>query len=218
MNDVPQENSIAPIAPSELRILVTGFEPFGGASWNPSGYVARALHGQKVADGAIVGRVLPVLWDTAPRLLEGWLEELQPHIVIALGMARDCIEVELRATNRRHPDRRDNDGALPVPARAVATNSWPSALPVDAVVRALAEDGEVRVSEDTGGFLCEEVFYALMSMREEVLAEKRWPLLRAGFIHVPNDTFVGGEVERNRLENRILRAIESTIVDVVLER
>jgi pyroglutamyl-peptidase len=201
----------------ELRILVTGFEPFGGASWNPSGHVARALHGHKAVGGAIVGRVLPVLWGKAPRLLEEWLEELRPQVVIALGMARDCIEIEIQATNRRHPERRDNEGALPVPARAIATNSLPSALPVDAIVRALMEDGEVRVSEDTGGFLCEEVFYALMSRRAEVLAEKRWPLLRAGFIHVPNDRFVVDEVERRRLEGRVLRAIETTIAGLALE-
>lgn len=198
----------------ELRILLTGFEPFGGAPLNPSGDVVRALHGQTIQGGFVTGRVLPVVWDEAPRLLRAWLEEIRPHVAIALGMARDSIAIETRATNRRHPDRRDNLGALPVPARAQPTTNFSTALPVDALVRVLSEDGPVEVSEDAGGFLCEEVFHALMSARTRVLAEARWPLLRAGFIHVPNDRFIVGDKERQHLEKRIRRAIEVTVADL----
>lgn len=196
-----------------LRLLVTGFEPFGGASFNPSGDVARVLHGQKVLGHPVIGRVLPVVWDAAPRLLEQWIDELRPNIVIALGMARESIEIEVRATNRRQPERRDNRGALPDPARSIATSEFPAALPAQEIVHELSRDGVARISEDAGGFLCEEVFYALMAKRSEIQTTQRWPLLRAGFIHVPNDRFITNEQARLELEKNIVRAIEIVITD-----
>jgi pyroglutamyl-peptidase len=198
----------------ELRILVTGFDPFGGASWNPSGDITRSLHGQTIAGATIVGRILPVVWNAAPRLLGQYLEEVRPHIAISLGMALDCLEIETQATNRRRSDRRDNDGVLPIPPRDIATTSLPTALPVDAIVNALADDGGIQVSDDAGGFLCEEVFFALMSAHAEMQAAARWPFRRAGFIHVPNDRFVANDIERAQLERRIVRIIEATIADV----
>lgn len=207
------ENSFGSSIPQDkLRILVTGFEPFGGAPHNPSGDVARALHGQTIGEGLVFGRVLPVLWDIAPRLLESWLEELRPNVVVALGMAHDAITLELRATNRRHPERRDNNGCLPVPPRPVATKFLTTALPVEAIKQALAHDG-LRFSEDAGGFLCEEVFYALLSVSTDIRAAKRWPLFASGFVHVPNDRFIADEPARKRLERQIRRIIETTLAE-----
>ncbi len=201
------------IRANQLRILVTGFEPFGGASWNPSGKLASSLDGQTIRGGTIVGRKLPVVWGEAPRLLEQYIEEIRPHVAIALGMARDSIEIELSATNRRHPERRDNAGALAVPPRPMATKTLRTALPVDRIVRS-SEEGSVRVSEDAGGYLCEEVFFALQSVREKVLETQRWPLVRSGFIHVPNDRHIVDEEAFERLEKRILHLIDVTIADL----
>lgn len=201
------------IRANQLRILVTGFEPFGGASWNPSGKLASSLDGQTIHGGTIVGRKLPVVWGEAPRLLEQYIEEIRPHVAIALGMARDSIEIELSATNRRHPERRDNAGALAVPPRPMATKTLRTALPVDRIVRS-SEEGSVRVSEDAGGYLCEEVFFALQSVREKVLETQRWPLVRSGFIHVPNDRHIADEEAFERLEKRILHLIDVTIADL----
>lgn len=202
------------IRANQLRILVTGFEPFGGASWNPSGKLALALDGQTIRGGIIVGRILPVVWGEAPRLLEQYIEELRPHVAMALGMARDSIEIELSATNRRNPERRDNAGALAVPPRPIATKTLRTALPVDRIVRS-SEGGSVRVNEDAGGYLCEEVFFALQSAREKLLETQRWPLLRSGFIHVPNDRHIADEEAFERLEKRILQAIEVTIAELI---
>jgi len=202
-----------PKSTNALRLLVTGFEPFGGASFNPSGDVARGLHGQTVLGHPVIGRVLPVVWNVAPKLITEWIEELRPNIVVALGMARDRIEIETRATNRRHPERRDNLGALPDPPRATATHVFSTALPAKAIEQALSADGPVEISEDAGAFLCEEVFYAVMAKHSEVQTDQRWPLFRAGFIHVPNDRFITNERARQGLESRIVRALEVTIED-----
>lgn len=199
---------------NQLRILVTGFEPFGGAARNPSGQVALGLDGQTVRGGVIIGRILPVVWDKAPRLLEKWLDEIRPHVVIALGMARDSIEIELQATNRRHPERRDNVHALPIPPRAVATKRHQTALPADKILESLLADGTAHLSEDAGGFLCEEVFFALQSARAKVLESQQWPLLRSGFVHVPNDRHVADEQALALLQKRVVRIVEVTIDDL----
>jgi len=164
----------------------------------------------RAVDGRVPGRRGLA---TRARLLEQYIEEIRPHVAIALGMARDSIEIELSATNRRHPERRDNAGALAVPPRPMATKTLRTALPVDRIVRS-SEEGSVRVSEDAGGYLCEEVFFALQSVREKVLETQRWPLVRSGFIHVPNDRHIADEEAFERLEKRILHLIDVTIADL----
>lgn len=197
-----------------LRVLVTGFEPFGGAPRNPSGDAARALHGRTARAGrafTVTGHVLPVLWDVAAAQLLALVREVDPQVVLCLGMAQGTFRVERFADDARRATQ-DNGGRLPDPPRPAPTIRLATRLPVARVEAALAAAGApVESSEDAGGFLCNEVFFALMSACHEGLLRG---VRRAGFLHVPNDRHVPEAMPQAALEAAVEAAIQATLEDL----
>jgi pyroglutamyl-peptidase len=84
-------------------ILLTGFEPFGGDSGNPSGDAVRDVAVRWDGDGELVSAVLPVEFDAADREVRGLIRELRPDVVIATGLAggRTVITPERVADSRQ---------------------------------------------------------------------------------------------------------------------
>lgn len=170
-------------------VLVTGFEPFGGAEINTS----------QLAAEAVGGVVLPVSYARAPNALRAAVRAADPDVVVCFGQAeRETISVELFAHNLDGAESEDNDGVVssePIdPAGPVA---YRSTLPVDEIVAALrAEEIPVERSRDAGGFLCNHVFYVLMRLIDE-----ERPETRGGFVHVPADLPV----------DRVVRAAEVVV-------
>jgi len=147
-------------------------------------------------------RILPVEWVTAALQVQEHLASLQPHIAISTGMGKDAFEVEQVADDERLT-LIDNLGNLPSSPRAVASVKYATALPWPAIERAVvAAGGPIKASRDAGGFICEQVFLALMQVYRRQGTSRR--LLRAGFIHVPNDEFVPSVVSRAVVEAAIL--------------
>ena len=163
------------------RVLVTGFEPFGGADVNPSQKLVEALASEPSEGVELATAVLSVAWARAADELARALDSAKPELVVCFGQAdgRGQVEVERFALN--FDDGADEAGetrrAEIVPGGPVA---YRSSLPVDAIVEALREEGiPATSSRDAGGFLCNHVFYVLM----RTLAER--PGIRGGFVHVP---------------------------------
>lgn len=165
-------------------ILLTGFEPFGGALRNPSAEVARAWHGREVGGASVVGAVLPCVFGGARRELELLLRRHRPAVVLCLGVAtgRDAITPERVAINVDDARIPDNAGRQPVDrpiVRGGPAAYW-STLPIKATVADLRAHGfPAAVSQTAGTFLCNHVFYGLMH------AVRRRRGVRAGFVHVP---------------------------------
>ena len=166
-----------------MRILVTGFEPFGGQSLNPSWEVARALHGTLV-DGAQVTAVqLPCVFADALPALQEALARHRPDIVLALGQAegRCDFSVERVAINVMDARIPDNSGEQPidVPVIAGGPAAYFSTLPIKSLVAGLKAAGfAASVSQTAGTFVCNQVFYAL----QHALAGHA---VRSGFVHLP---------------------------------
>jgi len=163
--------------------LVTGFDPFGGESENPSQQIARALHGEVIAAHRIVGAILPTQFGAAPAVLEKLIARHRPALVLALGQAggRDGISLERVAVNLIDARIPDNAGAQPVDVYIVdnAANAYFSTLPVKAMLQRLRAAGvPAALSQTAGAFVCNQVFYALM----HALRRRR---ARGGFVHVP---------------------------------
>jgi pyroglutamyl-peptidase len=164
-------------------VLVTGFEPFGGATVNPSGRIAEALDGTVVAGARVRGLVLPCVFATAAPLLLAETVRLKPAAVLCLGLAagRAAVSVERIAINVADARIPDNAGAKPVDEPVVPSGPaahW-SRLPVKAVVAAIRARGvAAEVSQTAGTFLCNHVFYALMHALEGTEVP-------GGFLHVP---------------------------------
>ena len=174
----------APVAQASVKtVLLTGFEPFNGATINPSWEAARALDGWSGPGFAVVGRQLPCAFGTALDVLRGAIAEIRPDIVIAVGQAggRSEISLERVAINVDDATIRDNAGAQPVDTPVVADGpaAYFGTLPVKAIVRALRLRGfPSGVSQTAGTFVCNHVFYGLM---HQTVGQP----VRAGFIHVP---------------------------------
>jgi pyroglutamyl-peptidase len=160
-------------------VLVTGFEPFGGSTVNPSRQLVEAL------DGEVATAVLPVSYERAADALRGAVAGHRPDVVIAFGQAdgRTGISVERFAHNLDEATTTDNDEApgSGLPINLQGPTAYPSTLPVDEIVAALRAAGiPAAPSRDAGGFLCNHVFYVLMG-----LLERERPVARGGFVHVP---------------------------------
>lgn len=151
------------------RVLVTGFEPFGGHEANPSQLVAEALDGV----------VLPVSYDRAAAELRRAIEEREPELVVCFGLAADrtAVTIERYAHNFDEASTTDNDGSAGSGSAIDADGplALASTLPVDDIVAALrAEEIPAEVSRDAGGYLCNHVMYSLLRGGAE-----------GGFVHLP---------------------------------
>ena len=166
------------------RVLVTGFEPFGGETTNPSADAAALLPSQ--LDGAsIITATLPVAYGQALPALEGLLAAHQPHLVLCLGQAggRSAITPERVAINVDDAPIADNVGRQPIDVPVVEEGpaAYFSTLPIKAIVATIrAEQIPTAVSNTAGTFLCNHVFYGLMH-----LVATQYPGTQAGFIHIP---------------------------------
>lgn len=165
-------------------ILLTGFEPFGGESINPSWQVAQALHGAVVAGVRVEALQLPCAFGAALAVLRGALDAHDPVLVLALGQAggRCDFSVERVAINVDDARIPDNAGVSPIDVPVVAGGpaAYFSSLPIKAIVAALRGAGlPASVSQTAGTFVCNHVFYGLMH------AVQRRAACGAGFIHLP---------------------------------
>ena len=168
------------------RILLTGFEPFEQNPINPSWEVARALDGEVIAGGTVHALQLPCVFGDAIKVLDEALTELQPALVISLGLAggRPEITPERVAINIDDARIPDNAGRQPVDAAVIehAPAAYFSTLPIKAMVRNMRELGvAASVSNTAGTFVCNHIFYALMHR----LHRRGAPGMRGGFIHTP---------------------------------
>jgi pyroglutamyl-peptidase len=175
-------------------ILVTGFEPFGGAARNPAGEAALALDGRAIGAQALRGVVLPCIFAEAPRALRAAIRRHRPELVLSLGLAasRRGFHLERVAVNLIDARIADNAGAQPVdrPVAAGGPAAAFTTLPVKAMAAALQAAGhEAQVSYSAGSFVCNQVFYALMRCR----------VPRAGFLHVGGDLAVPAIVDGVRI-------------------
>jgi pyroglutamyl-peptidase len=172
-----------------MRILVTGFEPFGSLSRNPSEEIVRELTARAQAAGErkfqLVGEILPTEYDGAARRLTRLIEESRPDAILSLGVATksDAIRVERLALNLDDAEAPDNAGELRSgqPIVPGAPMVYFSTLPIEAMVQMLREAGlPAAISNHAGTYVCNHVFYTARHLFTE--SERQIP---CGFVHVP---------------------------------
>jgi pyroglutamyl-peptidase len=165
--------------------LITGFQGYGGRGRNPAGEIARALDGSHIGGCAIVGRQLPVAYGRLAADLAEHMRELQPEIVISLGLwpGESVIRLERIGINVADFEIPDNDGTLIIDAPIMNNGGAAimATLPNRAIRSALFNAGiPARISSTAGTFLCNATLYSTLSFAQTM---RRVPL--TGFIHVP---------------------------------
>lgn len=164
-------------------ILVTGFEPFQQDVINPSWEIAQALEGWQLGNCTVRAIRLPVSFDDSVAYLKQALKTWQPDYVICLGVAanRNAISIERIAINVNDAIIPDNLGKQPIdqPIDPHGAAAFFSTLPIKAIFQKLRQENiAVELSNTAGTYVCNHVFYHLMSMIQHTQ-------VKGGFIHVP---------------------------------
>ncbi|ASS65783.1 MULTISPECIES: pyroglutamyl-peptidase I [unclassified Paenibacillus] len=171
-----------------IKVLVSGFEPFGGDDVNPTGWLMEKLKEERLEGVELRTVLLPVHFDECGDRLIGEMDAFKPHAVIACGLAkgRTAITPERIAVNVKDVPVRshgDNRGARPSdePIAEEGPDGLFSTLPVRAMTQRLAELGiPCEISNTAGTYICNNTMYrALHHIRSLGL-----PVL-AGFVHFP---------------------------------
>ena len=160
------------------KVLLTGFEPFGKASSNPSGEIVKQISGDN-----IVTAILPVAYTQSAERLLALIAEHNPDVVISLGQAegRTQITPEKVAINLDDARLADNEGVMRNDMKILedGPDAYFSTLPIKEIVEAVKHAGvPAAVSLSAGAFLCNHIFY---------VAQNKFACtsVRSGFVHVP---------------------------------
>ena len=165
------------------RVLVTGFEPYGGVGGNPAAAVADALHGQEIAGHDVRGAVIPVVLDGLSVRHSALVGETEPAVVVCLGLypGETAIRLERYGVNLADFEAADNAGARPVdqPLADGGAAALMATLPLRHILDALLRRGiPAHISNSAGTYLCNAALYTTLSLG----GERRVP---TGFIHLP---------------------------------
>ena len=160
------------------KVLLTGFEPFGKATLNPSGEIVKQISGDN-----IVTAILPVAYAQSAERLLALIAEHNPDVVICLGQAegRTHVSPERIAINLDDARLADNEGVIRNDVQIIAGGpvAYESTLPIKEIVEAVNDAGvPAAVSLSAGAFLCNHVFYVAQDHFKDTK-------VRSGFVHVP---------------------------------
>ena len=164
------------------RLLITGFDPFGGADINPSWEAVKLLP-DVIGDWELTKLEIPTVFGLAAQTVLDVATELCPDAVICVGQAggRDAVTLEVFGVNLQHARIKDNAGNQPlaVPIVQGERASHRATIPVLEMVRAVREqDLPCRLSYSAGRFVCNDLLYTLLQYYQKSST-------KVGFIHVP---------------------------------
>ena len=168
-----------------MTILMTGFEPFGGDSTNPS-WEAVSLLPENIGGNRICKLRLPVVFGRCGERLLQTVAEIRPDVVVCCGVAKGRTEVtpELLAVNWRMGAIADNAGVAYAGERIDPSgpDAIMTSLPVGRMVEAIREAGlPGRLSLSAGAYVCNDLYYAVMRTQERYG-------YKGLFIHVPAES------------------------------
>lgn len=162
------------------KLLITGFDPFGGETVNPSWLAVERLP-EQIGDFQLIKLQIPTVFSLAAEQVVQCAQEHWVDAVLCVGQAggRAAVTPELVAINLRHASIDDNAGNRPQdePIIKNAPTAYFSTLPVRKMAQAIEESGTLaKVSYSAGSFVCNDVLYTVLH---------RLPEIPAAFVHVP---------------------------------
>lgn len=195
-----------------MKVLITGFDPFGGEKINPAWEAVRALPDN--IDGIEVVKLqIPTVFKKSAKKLFENIDSVKPDVVICVGQAGGRYEFSVERVAINLDDGRipDNDGYQPVdsPVFEDGENAYFSTLPIKAIVEEVKKDGiPAAVSNTAGTYVCNHIMYSLL-----YYLNKNNLNIKGGFIHVP---FIPEQVVEKKntpyMElTRITKALEISI-------
>lgn len=168
-----------------MKVLLTGFDPFGGETINPSWEVVKHVPQGEMAGISIVTRQLPTIFDQAIEEAISVITKNKPDLVISVGQAggRASISMERVALNINDAGIPDNQNNQPIDTPIIigAPAAYFSTLPIKAMVEGIKKAGiPANISNTAGTFVCNHTMYGIL----HYITQQQLPI-KAGFIHIP---------------------------------
>lgn len=167
-----------------MKILVTGFDPFGGESINPAWEAVKALP-DTIQNARIIKLQIPTSFSDCYPAVEQEIEHLIPDVVLNVGQAggRSQITIEKVAINLAEARIPDNLGCMPLEEalEPEGDTAYFATVPVKNMVQHILDHNiPAAVSYSAGTYVCNCLMYRVLHA-----ASLKYPGLKAGFIHVP---------------------------------
>ena len=195
-----------------MKVLITGFDPFGGESINPAWEAVKAMENNIDGIEVIKLQIPTVFRKSAEKLFEG-IEEHKPNVVICVGQAggRYDMSIERVAINMDDGRIPDNEGYQPIDTAVYedGENAYFSTLPIKGIVEEIkAAKIPASVSNTAGTYVCNHIMYSLLYYISKINLD-----IKGGFIHVPYIT--EQVVDKKNMPymevSTITRALESAV-------
>lgn len=167
-----------------MKILVTGFDPFGGESINPAYEVVKRLR-DNISGAEVVKLQIPTAFNESIKKTTNKIKEINPDFVLNIGQAggRSGITVERVAININDARIPDNLNQQPVDTKIDETgeNAYFASIPIKAIVQAIRDKKiPAAVSDSAGTYVCNHIMYGVQNY-----IHKNNLSIKAGFIHIP---------------------------------
>jgi pyroglutamyl-peptidase len=175
-----------------MKILVSGFMPFGGSAINPTEDLVKAIAGETFAGAELKTVLLPVNYDECVEEIIKEIKAFGPDVVISCGLfeGRTAVTPERIAINVKDvpadypvPDNKGNKPSN-VPINPDGPDGLFTLLPVSKMVNRMVEQGiPANISNTAGTFICNNTMYGVLDY-----IQKNNLSITAGFIHFPAST------------------------------
>lgn len=167
-----------------MKILVTGFDPFGGESINPATEAVKRLP-NTIAGATIEVLEIPTVFHKSAQVVRDKMREYRPDVVLCIGQAggRTGLTPERVAINQDDARIPDNEGNQPIDVTIQPDGkaAYFSTLPIKAMVEFIKRAGlPASVSNTAGTFVCNHIMYQVL-----YLVDAEFPNTKAGFMHIP---------------------------------
>lgn len=167
-----------------MKLLVTGFDPFGGETINPAWEAVKLLP-ETVKGAEVIKLEIPTVFNKSADVVRAAVIEHQPDVVLNIGQAggRFGITPERVAINVDDARIPDNEGQQPIDEiiQVEGETAYFTQLPVKAMVDGIKSAGlPASVSNTAGTFVCNHIMYQV-----QYLIATEFPEMKGGFIHVP---------------------------------
>lgn len=184
-----------------MRVLISGFEPFGGRAINNAWEIAKRF---EPCDGIDVCKV-PVSFKNAHKVVIETMGRKKYDLVIMMGetpFTTDYVRLERLAINYMDSEKPDNDGYVADDEALVenAPKAYFTSLPVKKYTGHLKDLGyKVKTTNSTGTFVCNSLYYNVLRHLEESGSDTA-----ALFLHLPVTTDMVSMEEMETIINAIL--------------
>lgn len=167
-----------------MKILVTGFDPFGEDKINPAIESVKKLP-DEIKGVEIIKLEIPTVYMKSLEKIDEAIKEYNPDVILSIGQAggRPDITVERVGINVDDYRIKDNEGNQPIDTKIYddGENAYFSNLPIKAIVENIRKNNiPASISNTAGTFVCNHVLYGV-----QYLLDKKYPNKKSGFIHIP---------------------------------